>query len=371
MRAIAFSKEKGGLLIVERPEPSVTADDDVKLRIISVGVCGTDRERIAVRDIKPPEGRRELVIGHENFGQVVEVGKTVTRVRPGDYAAFAIRRGCGECLPCGMGRADMCRTGKYRDRGLSGIDGFQTEFAVDKEEYVIKAPEALREIGVFLEPLSVVEKAIDEVIRVQTARLPDADATPGWLAGKRALVAGLGSIGLLAALALRLRGAEVYGLDVVEPDSARAKWLEAIGGRYIDGRKVAPEKVGEAIGPVDVIVEAAGTPSLAFNILDALGRDGAYVMTGLPEGEGAVKVHGAELMRDLVKNNQIVFGTVSSAPAHYRMAVADLERAETEWPGHVSRLITDRYVLDTDVNAAFLEHPEDEIKAVFEWAKAA
>lgn len=150
------------------------------------------------------------MIGHENFGQVVETGKAVTRVRPGDYAVFTVRRSCGRCLPCRMHRSDMCLTGDYTERGIRGADGYQAQFVVDNEEYVVRVPAELELVGVLTEPLSIGEKAIQDAVRVQSVRRPDSLATPEWLSGRRCLVAGLGPVGLLAALALRLRGAEVW-----------------------------------------------------------------------------------------------------------------------------------------------------------------
>jgi glucose 1-dehydrogenase len=99
---------------------------------------------------------------------------------------------------------------------------------------VVRIPPELESVAVLTEPLSVAEKAIQEAVNVQIARLPEAHATPDWLYGRRCLVAGIGPIGLLASLALRLRGAQVYGLDVVDPGSTRPLWLEDIGGHYIN-----------------------------------------------------------------------------------------------------------------------------------------
>jgi threonine dehydrogenase-like Zn-dependent dehydrogenase len=166
------------------------------------------------------------------FGQVIGVGSSVTRVKVGDYAVFTVRRGCGECSSCVMNRADMCQSGKYRERGIRGLDGYQTEYVVDQEQYVVRVPDELEPVGVLLEPLSVVEKAIDGALRMQTVRCPDAATTPDWLHGRRCLVAELGPVGLLAAMVLRLRGGEVYGLDVVDSNTARPKWLSGIGGHY-------------------------------------------------------------------------------------------------------------------------------------------
>ncbi|MGC1379222.1 MAG: glucose 1-dehydrogenase, partial [Anaerolineales bacterium] len=354
------------LALVDRPEPTLSANDEVKLRILRVGICGTDREEAAGGRSKPPAGQKELVIGHEMFGQVVEIGKTVSRVSIGDFAVFTVRRGCGKCLPCLMNRSDMCQSGEYTERGIWGLDGYQTEYALDKEQYVVRVPAELEPVGVLCEPLSVAEKAIDEAVRLQVARLPDAPATLDWLHGRPCLVAGLGPIGLLAALVLRLRGALVYGLDVVDADSARPKWLEHSGGQYIDGRQVPADQVDDRFGRIDLIFEAAGVAALEFNLLDALAPNGVYALTGIPGGDRLVEIKGAELIRGLVLKNQVMVGSVNAARDHYQMAVNDLAHAHLLWGDHVTQLITHHYPC-VDFDAALRQHTADEIKAVIEW----
>lgn len=367
MKAIAYVPEVDDLRLVDRPEPNIDAPDDVKVKILRVGICGTDREKLAEGEIKTQPGYNDIVIGHEVFGQAVAVGPEVKEIAPGDYVAIAIRRGCGKCGPCSMDRPDMCATGEYKDRGLAGLDGFQTEYVVDKEKYMVRVPREIGPLGVLTEPLSVVEKALEEVQKLQFERIPDADASPDWFFGRKCLVAGLGAIGLLAALALRLRGAEVYGLDIVGKDTVRPKWLERIGGQYIDGREVKPDHVDESIGGhVDVIFEASGVANLAFNLLDALAKNGIYVLTGLPMGESSIQIPGPELMSRMVRCNQLLVGSVSSTPSHFRMAVRDLLLAYSQSDGQLAALITHRY--DKTDFKAFKAHPADEIKAVIEWA---
>jgi threonine dehydrogenase-like Zn-dependent dehydrogenase len=366
MKAITLTPGTTELRLANRPEPSITSSDEVKIRVLRVGICGTDREEASGGRARGPDGQSDLVIGHEMFGQVVAVGEAVTRVQPGDYAVFTVRRGCDKCLPCAMNRPDMCRTGEYRERGIWGLDGYQTEFVVDKEQYVVRIPPELEPVGVLSEPLSVAEKAIDEAVRLQFARLPDALATPHWLHGRRSLVAGLGPIGLLAAMALRLRGAEVFGLDIVDPNTARPRWLERIGGRYVDGRQVPPDRVDDVLGPMDLIFEAAGKVSVEFNLLDALAPNGIYVLTGIPGGSHSLQIPGAELIRQLVLHNQVMLGSVNAARDHFQMAVDDLAHAHLLWGDHIARLITHRYPYP-DFETALGEHPPDEIKAVVEW----
>lgn len=367
MQAIALKPGTTNVAMVDRPEPQVTAPDDIKIRMVRVGICGTDREEASGGRARAPDGREDLVIGHEMFGQVVEVGQSVRRVKPGDYAIFTVRRGCEKCLPCLMSRPDMCRTGEYRECGIWRLDGYQAEYVVDKEQYVVRVPPELERIGVLAEPLSIAEKAIHEAVRIQIARLPDGMATPSWLYGRRCLVAGLGPVGLLAALVLVLRGADVYGLDIVDPTTVRPRWLEAIGGQYVDGRTVAPAQVDDALGQMDLIVEAAGVPALAFNLLDALALDGAYTLTGIPGGDTLIQLPGAELMRQLVLNNHVMIGSVNAARDHFQIGVDDLSLANTRWGDQIAQLITNRHPAH-DFDAALHRHAEDEIKVVLEWS---
>jgi threonine dehydrogenase-like Zn-dependent dehydrogenase len=260
----------------------------------------------------------------------------------------------------------MCTTGRYRERGIWGLDGYQTECVVDADSFLVRVPSELEAIGVLTEPMSVAEKAIDEAVRVQTARLPGALGQQGWLCGRQCLVAGLGPIGLLAALVLRLRDATVFGLDVVDAESARPRWLQGIGGRYIDGRRLGPNRLGDEVGTFDVILDASGIASLEFNLLDALAFNGVYVLTGLPGGNRPLEVQGATLIRRLVLKNQLMFGCVNASRDHFQRAVDDLGRASLRWGAHLPKLITHRYRCD-DFEKALKDHGTEAIKVVVRW----
>jgi glucose 1-dehydrogenase len=366
MKAISIKPGTTSIQLVDRPEPTVNTPDDVRVKIIRVGICGTDREETAGGRSLAPQGSADLVLGHEMFGKVVEVGKSVNRVKPGDFVVFTVRRGCGTCLPCRMNRSDMCLTGNYHERGIWGLDGYQTEFVVDKEQYVVHVPPELESVGVLTEPTSVAEKAIDEAVRIQTARLPDSGSTPDWLFGKKCLVAGLGPIGLLASVALRLRGADVYGMDIVDEKSVRPQWLVKIGGKYIDGRKVPAQQIADSVSPMDLVLDATGVAAVEFNLLEALALNGVYVLTGVPGGDKALQVDGADLIRRLVLKNQVMIGSVNAARDHFQLAVDDLAHARLLWGGHLDKLITNRHRFD-DFVSAFQHHGDDEIKAVIEW----
>ncbi len=367
MKAVAIVPGTNAVRIVERPEPQIASPDEVKVRVLQVGICGTDREEASGGRARAPDRQQELVIGHEMFGRVVETGDAVRRVRTGDYVVLTVRRGCGTCFSCLAGRPDMCGTGDYRERGIWGLDGFQSEFVVDREAFAVPVPPELRTVGVLTEPMSVAEKAIDEAIRMQSSRVPRAALSSDWLHGRRCLVAGLGPIGLLAAAVLRLRGAQVYGLDIVDENSVRPGWLVEIGGAYLDARGKSLDDAARMIKPVDLIFEATGVAPLEFSLLDALALNGVYVLTGIPGGDRPLEIPGAEIIRNLVLRNQVMIGSVNASRSHYQNAVDDLLAARLRWGDHLDRLISHRHPF-SDCSAALQHHGEDEIKVVVEWS---
>lgn len=365
MKAIAITPGTKNAFVTDRPEPTVSKPDEIKLKILQVGICGTDREEVDGGRADPPADSKELVIGHENFGKVVEVGSAVKSVKPGDYAMFTVRRDCEPCI-CGS-HNDMCFKGEYTERGIKGRDGYQVEYAVDQERYLIKIPEAIKHLGVLAEPMSVSEKAINESVRIQCARLPDAkEAT--WLDGKQVLVAGLGPIGLLAAFILRLRGAKVIGLDIVDENTLRPSVLTSIGGTYVDGRKVKTENLDDHLGQIDLIFEATGVASLEFELIDALGINGIYVLTGIPSGERPLNIIGAPLLQQVVLKNQIFLGSVNAGINDFTRGIEELTEANEKYPDAINKVITSRIPVSR-FQDVFSSHDVNEIKSVIEWER--
>lgn len=367
MKAILLTPGTTDVRLGERPEPAIAAADEVKLQILQVGICGTDRDEAAGGRAAPAPGQADLVIGHESLGRVVDVGSDVTSVKRGDFALFTVRRGCGHCAACAIHRSDMCYTGDYADRGIRHRDGYQTEFVVDSEAYVIPVPATMASIGVLTEPMSIAEKAIDEAVQIQIGRLPDASDPDTWLRGKSALVAGLGPIGLLAAVALRLRGANVHGLDVVDADSIRPAILQRIGGTYVDGRKVNPHALSEHFPEIEMIFEATGIAQLEFDLLSALGANGVYVLTGIASGDRPITIDGSAIMKALVLRNQVTVGSVNASRQHFAFAVSDLAAAKTAWGDTLDLFITHRFPY-TAFADPLSQHPPDEIKSIIEWS---
>lgn len=361
MKAIAIIPQTKTIQLIDREDPKIETPTQVKVKVLQVGVCGTDREEVTGGRADAPAGEKMLIIGHEVLGQVVQVGSGVKSLKVKDLVVIMVRRPCSECEMCKKGCSDMCESGNYTERGIKQRDGFHQETVIDEEKYMIWVPPALLKTAVLTEPTTVVEKAIDHASRLQVARLPVDPDPKKWLHGKKALVAGLGPIGLLASMVLRLRGATVIGMDIVSPQSLRPQILEQIGGKYV----VAKEGSLQAQS-FDLILEAAGIPKLDFQLPQFLKTNGVYVLTGVAADGPPLSVDAGKLMRDLVLKNQIIFGSVNASHQHFKQAVLDLEEAEKQWKGAIEQLITSRTPF-TRFEEVLEKRRPDEIKAVIEW----
>jgi threonine dehydrogenase-like Zn-dependent dehydrogenase len=346
MKAVAVFPATRQVHLIEHPAPRLGTPTDVRLRMLEVGVCGTDREIAAFQYGTPPAGSDHLVIGHESLAEVVEVGPAVTRVAPGDLVVTMVRRPCphAECRACQAGRQDFCFTGDYSERGIKNLHGFMTETVVDDERYLHVVPRALRDVAILVEPLTIAEKALIQVNQVQQ-RLPwacDIDARKRGQSCHRAVVLGAGPVGLLGAMALVTAGFEtsVYAREAVP--NPKAALCEAIGARYFTAADTSIARLAATIGNVDLVYEATGASSVAFEMLRALGTNGVFVFTGVPGRKAPIELDTDTIMRNLVLKNQVVFGTVNAGHEAFEAAVRDLGAFVEQWPAAVRSLITSR-----------------------------
>src|SRR6266498_2986062 len=153
----------------EIPKPSlqdIPEERGVLVRILRVGLDGTDREINAGEYGAAPEGSDFLVLGHESFGVVEEVGSAVTELALGDFVVARVRR-AGSSLYDRIGMPDMTTDDVYFEHGISRVHGFLTERYVEEPEYLIRVPDSLRDVAVLLEPTSIVEKGIAQAFEIQ------------------------------------------------------------------------------------------------------------------------------------------------------------------------------------------------------------
>ena len=350
MRAVGVLPQKREVRLLDHTAPTISADDQVKVKSLEVGICGTDKEICTFVYGSPPAGQDYLVLGHESLGEVVEVGANVRSLKKGDLVVPSVRRPCPhpECQPCRADLQDFCSTGDFTERGIKMTHGYMTEYYVEHEKYLNPVTPGLRDVAVLVEPLTVAEKALAQVWQVQK-RLPwiKADAPPDARGtGLKALVLGAGPIGILGTMALLRHGFETYVYSRSEKPNQKAELVESLGATYISSRAESVEALAERLGNIDLIYEAIGVSGVAYNVMGILGLNGVFVFTGIPAPKPPIPIEADLLMRNLVLKNQMVLGTVNADKAAFQNAIVDLGIFQKRWPTELQSLITGRYTLE-------------------------
>jgi threonine dehydrogenase-like Zn-dependent dehydrogenase len=304
-------------------EPS---GDGVLLRVLEVGVCGTDREIAEGLFGAAPEGEQRLVIGHESLARVERDGDGFSK---GDLVCATVRRSSGRCLACDEGAPDSCLTGDYSERGITRLDGFARELVLEEAGNLVPIPRSLGRLAVLAEPTSICTRGVRHALTIG-ARQP-------W-EPKRALVTGAGAVGLLSTMLLRLEGMQVC-VASLEPSSSIA---EALGAEYVSTKSTDLAD----LGPFDVVVEAAGDAQLMLDALGLLGRSGVACLLGIDGRKGKATIDNEVVGVDTVLENRVLFGSVNAHHRDWVTGVEALDRARQEFPGALEELIGLRVPLD-------------------------
>jgi len=335
MKAIAvFPGKPNSVHLAELPMPNVREIPNgrgVLVRVLRVGVDGTDKEIKGAEYGAAPEGYNFLVTGHESFGQVESVGPNVIEVKPGDYVVATVRRP-GQSIYDLIGTNDMTTDDTYFERGINLRHGFLTEYYVDDAEFIVKVPQGLKEVGVLLEPMTVVEKGIHQAYEIQR-RLRV------WHP-KKAAVMGAGTIGLLAALVLRLRGMDVTVFGKIPKPYLNSDLLEAIGARYETTDDITVIEGSQKYGPFDIIFEATGYSPIVFESMQALGKNGVLVLSSVTGGDRKVEIPADKINLEFVLGNKVMVGTVNANREYFEMGVRDMSQAQAEYPCWMKKLLT-------------------------------
>jgi len=303
----------------------------VLIKILRVGVDGTDKEINAAEYGAAPAGDDYLILGHESFGRVEAVGPNVTALKAGDYVACTVRRP-GSSIYDQIGTYDMTTDTTYFERGINLRHGFLTEYVVDDPEYIVRVPEGLKHVGVLMEPTSVVEKGIGQAFEIQR-RLRV------WRP-RRAAVLGSSTLGLLATLVLRLRGLEVVTLGRTMPPFLNSQLLEEIGARYVSTQDMSLKQASEEFGPFDLILEGTGVSSLVFEAMEVLANNGVLIMVSVTGGNRKVEIPADKINLGFVLGNKVAFGSVNANREYFETGAKDLSQAELQYPGWLSKLLT-------------------------------
>ena len=353
MRAVAAFPGSAEPRFVEWPEPPGPAAGEVLCRTLELGICGTDREILQSESPLVPPGAAYLVLGHECLARVEAVGPDVTALREGDLVTPLVRRAVAGAAAW---RSDLLSFGDYTERGIVREHGFSAPRWLDRPEYLLPVPDALSDVAVLTEPLSVAEKAVSEASLLQSARLGAAwNQTP-----PRVLVTGLGPIALAAVMACRLRGwpVAVYGRD--DPDSPRVALLAALLADYCPAARWHRD---DRPAQADLILECTGNDQVTLRVAERLAPRGAMVWLGSERRPRPGRHNVSLLMRNAVLGNHLFLGTVNAARRDVEQALRDLATLKQTQPEILSGLITDRVPL-ADALAHFRDRRPLSIKSV-------
>ena len=320
--------------LADQPQPHVCRVPEgrgVLVKVLQIGVDATDREINEALYGNAPPGSNHLVIGHESFGAVVEVGTKVTEVKPGDFVSCTVRRP-GDSLFDKIGRNDITSEAVYYERGINLCHGFLTETFVEDAEYIVRVPKNLKHLGVLSEPASVCAKAIEQAYLAQ-------QRLQVWHP-KRAFVLGAGQIGLLATMMLRLRGLEVYTLATKPGPHRKSEIAEAYGATYVSTRQTSMHDLATQAGKPDLIFEATGNAEVCFRAMEVLGINGALIWTSITGGKHEVTLEGAKINLEWVLGNKLLVSSVNGNRRHFELGIQALSHGEHTYPGVTERILT-------------------------------
>ena len=332
MRALAVQPGMtGSLQLVELPEEDVAAGP-VLVQTLEVGLCGTDAEIVGGKYGQAPPGQELLVLGHENLGRVLEA-PAGSGVSAGDLVVGIVRRPDPvPCPACAAGEWDRCRNGRYVEHGITGLHGFARERWRAQPDGLVRLEPGLVDVGVLLEPTTIVAKAWEQIDRI---------AARAFSAARVVVVTGAGPVGLLAALLGTQRGFEVHVFDRVR-EGLKPDLVRALGATYHS------ETVPDSGVRADVVVECTGVDAVSVDALSHTAVDSITCLTGVSAAGATVPVDIGAANRTAVLSNSVVFGTVNANRRHYEAAATALASADRTW---LRSLITRRVPLEEFADA--------------------
>jgi threonine dehydrogenase-like Zn-dependent dehydrogenase len=349
-------KTQNSLKLMDIPVPEL-AKKEVLLKVLRVGICGTDRDIISGFYGEAPEGSDYLVLGHESLCRIEKLGPGVRGFKVGDLVVPTVRRGCLEnCVSCRNNQSDMCYTGHYKEHGIKGLNGFAAEFEKSDSSYIVKLPESLSELGVLLEPLTIVEKGLVQTIALQKSRLI-------WKP-ERALVLGAGPVGILATALLRLQGLDVETVATRSKDSIKARLIESTGATYVCAKETP---ISSLDYQYDMVFEVTGSPSVAAEAQDLIRVNGILCYMGIYR-EDMESQNVGKLFTELVLGNKLHFGSVNANISYFAKGAKDLVRIQKKWPKLLPSIITRKAGPD-DPRKIYKPESEEEIKSIIEFSK--
>ena len=351
MKAIAIRRGSDEPELIEKPRPD-PRHGEALVRTLRVGVDGTDHEVLNGSHGGFPEGTDHMVLGHEAVGVVEDANGT--GLEEGALVVPTVRR-----KPNGetneffrRGEPDMAPDGEYHERGIVGDHGFMSEYFTSPADSLIPVPDDLAEHGIFVEPLSNTEKAIEHAEASRSAF----EWNP-----ETAAVLGNGPLGLLTLWQLERDYDRTYCLGRRDRPDLTVEFIEDIGSTYVDSRETPVDEIPTEYEEIDFIYEATGYAPHAFQSVEALAPNGVAALLGIPNS-WEFEVDGGSLHNELVLHNKCLIGSVNAGVRHFEGAVETVQAMPDDLLDHLLTTVTD----PENVGPAF-EDGDDQIKAVVEF----
>ncbi len=314
----------GSVRIIDSPPPSPSGAEAL-LRVHKIGIDGTDLEINQGLYGEAPTGSDYLISGHECLANVESVASNSAGIRKGDLVVPTVRRP-DTCINCRAGESDMCLTGRYKEHGIKGLHGFCSEYTVSDLNFLVKIPENLSDVAVLLEPMSVAEKAVFQILKIQERMV--------WKPEK-ALVLGTGPLGLLTVMLLRIKGLDVTAVATRPRNALKAQLVQRVGGNYVNSN----EQPISSLGKFDLILEETGAASVAADAQVLLNSNGVLCLLGIYASKQAAQDIG-RIYADIVLGNKLIFGSVNANIRYFHRGLEDFATIQQRFPGLLKALFT-------------------------------
>lgn len=347
-------KKRDSICIREVTKPKINAGE-VLVKVLCVGLDGTDKEVGEGFYGKAPKGSKFLIVGHESIG-IVERKNKVHELELGDYVVATVRRP-DNCINCIAGESDMCIKGNYKERGIRGLHGYLSEYYKEKPEWLIKIPKNIRKIGVLLEPMSIAEKAVIQAFKIQERLV--------WKP-KTAVILGSGTLGLMAAMLLRIKGIDVNIIDRTEKHKIKSHIFKTLGIHHINSKKHPIADIPKLLKRrIDIVVEMTGNPKVIKDAINIVGRDGIVLLLSVTGNSFVDNLDFAKFNYDIVTGNKLIVGIVNANKRYFKEGIEDMQKINRRYPGILESVITKRIGLE-EFSSYDILHDRSQIKIVID-----
>lgn len=353
MKALTIiPKKKNSIMLRDIPKPTINKGE-VLVKVLHVGLDGTDKEIGEGHYGAAPDRSKFLIVGHEAIG-VVEKTDGVSKLKVGDYVVATVRRP-DDCINCIAGESDMCIKGNYKERGIKGLHGYLSEYYKEEPEWIIKIPKSIRDIGVLLEPMSIAEKAIIQAFKIQDRMV--------WRP-KTAVVLGSGSLGIMAAVLLRMRGIDVSIVDRTEKHKIKSQIFRTVGIHHLNSEKHPISEIPKLLKRrIDIVVEMTGNPEVIKAAINIGGKNSVVLLVSVTGNKFIDNLDFAKFNYSLVTGNKLIVGIVNANKKYFELGVNDMKKIKKVFPGVLESIITKRIKLN-EFSSYDILHDRSQIKIV-------